>query len=553
VADTTSFHHYAYVRQGNSHRLFVDGMEVAAGTFTDGPGDTTGRPLSIGAQQVEVGFSLNFDGLIDELGICNRPLSAPEIQAIATGPRTIHVGSTGLGALPTITDPVIIDGFTQPGASPDSPAAGNDAVLLIELDGTAAGDDVAGLHITAGNSTVRGLVINRWGGDGVLLADNGGNVLEQNYIGTGPDGSTDLGNGGAGVLIVNSSSNHIQQNIIAFNGTPPAGDNDTGVAIESGTGNSILGNFIFSQIGLGIDLGHDNVTANDAGDGDTGANNLQNFPVITAATVAGGQTTIEGTLHSDPGTQYRMEFFANDAADPSGFGEGQTFLGFTLVTTDAAGNAVFSFAVDVALPEGTPITATATDVSGNTSEFSAAVAVAAPPPAPPPAPAPAPQPAPPAASRQRLTFRLLSRHAAFRNEVGLFVVDDASGRIGTLQPGDPGYAAAALTRGRVIFGRNASPGALRRLRFPAGVHLGFYLVQHGARAQVLARNPGNALRRQPRVFFSIAAANPDGVAHVRWLGRKRLGFEDLVGGGDRDFNDLVMRFAARRLVARRGR
>ena len=77
-------------------------------------------------------------------------------------------------------------------------------------------------------------------------------------------------------------------------------------------------------------------------DPDTGANNRQNFPVITSVRSSGGSTTIEGTFNSTPDeSRFRLEFFASAAADPSGFGEGQTFLGFTTVDTDVNGNATF--------------------------------------------------------------------------------------------------------------------------------------------------------------------------------------------------------------------
>jgi hypothetical protein len=79
-----------------------------------------------------------------------------------TGVKTIAVGATGLGDLPTITDPVTINGYTQPGASPNTKAVGNDAVLKIELTGN--GQTPSGLEIThvSGSSVVKGLVINRF-------------------------------------------------------------------------------------------------------------------------------------------------------------------------------------------------------------------------------------------------------------------------------------------------------------------------------------------------------------------------------------------------------
>ncbi len=139
---------------------------------------------------------------------------------------------------------------------------------------------------------------------------------------------------------------------------------------------AILGNRIFQNTGLGIDLGNNGVTPNDANDADTGANNLQNFPVITAITHAGGMTTIQGRLHSAASTQYRIEFFDNAAGD-LGVGEGQFFLGTTAmaVMTDALGNATFMATFPTPASGGHRITATATDPGNNTSEFGCSLLV----------------------------------------------------------------------------------------------------------------------------------------------------------------------------------
>ena len=104
-------------------------------------------------------------------------------------------------ALPTITDPVVIDGTTEPDFS---------GTPIIELDGTNAGS-VNGLRITAANSTVRGLVINRFGLSGVEISGAGatGNLVEGNFIGTDVTGSVDLGNAERGVAIFAASNNTV--------------------------------------------------------------------------------------------------------------------------------------------------------------------------------------------------------------------------------------------------------------------------------------------------------------------------------------------------------
>ncbi|MGH3088542.1 MAG: Ig-like domain-containing protein, partial [Rubrobacteraceae bacterium] len=154
------------------------------------------------------------------------------------------------------------------------------------------------------------------------------------------------------------------QNVIAFNG-------QDGVQVFGGLRHAILGNSVFSNGLLGINLGSAaGVTPNDTGDPDTGPNNLQNFPVLTSVSVSGGNVSVSGTLNSVAAKTYRLEFFASDACDASGFGEGRTFIGTTDVTTDGGGNASFGPLSFPAPSDQPAITATATDPDNNTSEFS---------------------------------------------------------------------------------------------------------------------------------------------------------------------------------------
>ena len=178
-----------------------------------------------------------------------------------------------------------------------------------------------------------------------------------------------------------AGDNDLDSNLIAFNG-------DDGVHIAGGTGNRILNNRIHSNGKLGINLvgGKEDingVTKNDsrAKDRDTGANNLQNFPKLSSATVKVTTTTIRGTLKSAPKTTFLIQFFSSNpetqgepGPDPSGFGEGEEFMGAANVKTNRRGTASFTFTTgDIG---GAFVTATATnDLAGDTSEFSRAVPV----------------------------------------------------------------------------------------------------------------------------------------------------------------------------------
>ena len=102
---------------------------------------------------------------------------------------------------------------------------------------------------------------------------------------------------------------------------------------------------------------------------EAGPNNFQNYPVLIGA-VQGSSTEIVGTLNSLPNATYTLDFYDNSASDPSGFGQGEVYLGFATVTTDGSGNVRFDVTVSGASANGDIITATATDASGNTSEFS---------------------------------------------------------------------------------------------------------------------------------------------------------------------------------------
>ena len=230
--------------------------------------------------------------------------------------------------------------------------------------------------VTTGPGVPPGNIISNNAGVGINLNGPTDILVEGNIIGADVTGMVAMGNTFDGIVILNSSTGNViggttagSGNLIEFNG----GDG-VHVSDSLSVNNSFLGNSIFGNARLGIDLtgGTENafgVTAIDVGDADTGANNLQNYPVLSSVKINGGSTTIIGTLNSHANTIYRLEFFSNSMVDPSGFGEGQTFLGSSNVTTDGSGNVSFN----VVVPQvAAAVTATATDPNGNTSEFSAA-------------------------------------------------------------------------------------------------------------------------------------------------------------------------------------
>src|SRR3954453_3270600 len=349
---------------------------------------------------------------------------------------------TPASKLPVITSPVIIDGYTQPGSSANTLAGGNNAKLLIELDGARAGNAANGLTFgpTAAGSVLRGLVINRFAGSGVLI-ESDGNIIAGNFIGTNANGTAARGNSLDGISVQSSSNtiggmtiaarnvisgngrhgislgggaavarhNMVQTNFIgtdatgthllgnvgdgvfatsathnAIGGTilkagdPPAnliaGNAGSGVAAVGGvTGLTTKGNPIYSNGGIGIDLNGDGPTTNDIGDkdADTGPNGLQNYPILTVFYAGNGGTDIHLNFRfsSKPSTTYHFEFFTNDGYDPSGFGQGQTWVKSLDLTTYDDGRFGVGSAFQTAVPVQ-HLTMTVTDPDGNTSEFS---------------------------------------------------------------------------------------------------------------------------------------------------------------------------------------
>ena len=211
-------------------------------------------------------------------------------------------------------------------------------------DNTEAGIDVvAALGTTIGGTAQ---------GGGNTISGNGDNGITLNTIDitlVPIVHNTISGNTGAGICI-HSSDNTIggtaagAANVITSN-------TGAGVALKQDdppTGNMISGNSIYGNGALGIDLDYGGTYSGEPLPNDSGIDNNdgQNYPVISSVVVTGLARAATGTFNSTPSTTFTIEFFSNTTADPSGYGQGQTYLTSITVTTDGSGDATFT---DVAL------------------------------------------------------------------------------------------------------------------------------------------------------------------------------------------------------------
>ncbi len=141
------------------------------------------------------------------------------------------------------------------------------------------------------------------------------------------------------------------------------------------------------------------------------------------------------------------------------------------------------------------------------------------------------------------TFNLESRAQTPRGEVGVIVTDDASGKIGSLLPGQDGYVAAALANRQTLFSPTQNAPASTTVNLPGASNLLYYLIDNGTAATFLQQNPSNRQGNGPLAYFSSFAASPDGIDHVRFLGNNRIGFEDGFCAGDGDYDDVILNFS----------
>ena len=217
----------------------------------------------------------------------------------------------------------------------------------------------------------------------MLIRRSNGLIIENNLIGVGTDGTTAIANSSGIFVTDNSNVSGAAAFDITIRNNVIANTTGTGVVVHRSTNvtNTVVGiaiskNIIRNSTGLPIDLyngvASDGVTANDAKDVDTGANNLQNYPVLATANGNGVTAATPYTFNSEPNQNFVLEFFRAASCNASGHGGAEVYLGTVNVTTDASGNAAGTASFASALTTGF-ISATATHAVNGTSEFSTCV------------------------------------------------------------------------------------------------------------------------------------------------------------------------------------
>ena len=314
-----------------------------------------------------------------------------KIGGFTEASRNLISGSTDVGVL--ITTFLGLGGF------------GNEVtnnLIGLNKNGSTALPNGTGIRINGGDNLIRDNRIAGNAVDGILLTTQFavGNRIENNFIGggTGPVSFT-AGNGRMGVMVQGEAhDNQIGPgNVIGRNG-------DDGVRIFTSAfgGNRITGNRILRNDALGIDIGDNGISDNDADPQSCvqpqgcAANRGQNFPVLSSAQrrrtgfiPQDRPVEIKGTLRSVVGGPYQIEIYGGESCESNGHGEGHTLLGTLSLTIPnepycpipggpclacAGGNCTAAFSLfvpEIDLVPGDVVTTTATSASGDTSEYSA--------------------------------------------------------------------------------------------------------------------------------------------------------------------------------------
>lgn len=294
--------------------------------------------------------------------------TTPQIGGATPADRNLIVGnSTGIEIGP-ISYAIVEGNFIGADVTGSNALGNKIGVVAYSCPGCEPGRLTLRNNLIAGNET--GIRVN------YLLSIIGGNLVGTDRTGQGP-----LPNTGNGALLIGNDIN-FGGNTVAYNG-------GNGIRVEEivginaisignnrifangAAGISIIGNRAFAHLyanriyangALGIDLGADGVTINDPGDGDSGPNRMQNYPELRLAGSDQSSSVIHGVINSTPNRVLTIAFYANQACDSSGYGEGEFVLAEQQVTTNSSGQAAFTVNLPQAIPLGHALTATATDL-----------------------------------------------------------------------------------------------------------------------------------------------------------------------------------------------
>jgi hypothetical protein len=338
------------VFQGNLIGLDATGKSAlfnTTGIELDAGGSATVGGTAAGAGDVisgnGTGIAIQLTPAIPGTGVGNGGGDSIEGNLIGT-----DVTGTAATQTPDLTNPGSQFPGNVDGVTVTSGAPGRSDSQACTIGGTtaASANVISGnvIGVTVGSEPVGAVVEGNLIGVDINGSKALGNVLGINV--TGPDNTVGGTAAGAG-------------NTIAFNSDPTSSfpqDSPTGVLLmPTAAGTPVLGNSIYGNVNGGFV---------------TEVRSRPAPPVLTSVSrTTGGKTLIGGTIQGAPSSTFRIEFFASATADPSGSGQGQTYLGFAKVSTGTDGKATFSAPV-AALPQGElVVSATATDTNNNTSGF----------------------------------------------------------------------------------------------------------------------------------------------------------------------------------------
>jgi hypothetical protein len=335
---------------GNLHEGVLIGFAGTTNNVVEGNfigTDLTGQKLLASQQQL--------DGVYVGLGAGSNTIGGQNpVGAFNTAAWNVISGNSVNGILVTdsgTTGPSISGNFigtdvTGTGALPNG---GNGITIAAGTSGTTVGAETSGignLNVISGNL-----------GDGISITSSSGNNISFDYIGVDLNNQKSLPNKGNGVSIHAASGNRVNLDVIRNNG-------GYGILTDTGASNNAwYYDSIYNNVAGGI-AQPTNATPQPA-------------PVLTAATVTSGQTTITGSVTGSPfhNTTLTIQFYASPAATAPSAIQGLTYIGSVTVTTNASGNALFTSTLPKAVAPGQIITATADWNVSSTSNFSNAAMV----------------------------------------------------------------------------------------------------------------------------------------------------------------------------------